>query len=271
MSPPKTPRAGLEEWESYFQRPTGWIVAGIFLFLMSSGAFTYKMGDHVFALSGILDKFYSLVVSMLSIVLITVGTHSASRHWEKRRFLVDAMLVVFWLLSMGAAGYQFIADRNQPYPFNDVTFDYWKKEMTVELSTPYLFSYKRAKFILAVTNTKLQNEYNDSENVSFSEPFDAPQSPLSKTVLRVGCARLGPRLKIGDVLRVYLIKLEKDNAITTKTRISDIDNGGENILRKYRVDVGVFKNDPATLKALYSELTSGEQRLFLTLLKGDDR
>lgn len=215
----------LSRWEGYLKRPTGWIVVGVLILMMSSGAFTYRSGDQVFALSGQLGKFYSFILSMLGIVFITVGAHVASQHWPIRRILIDIILVVFWITSIGTAGYEFLSLEIQPYPFVNVNYDYWKKELDTELSTPYLYNYKKAKFVLAVTNMKYQNEVYDNQNVDFSEPFDSPQSKLSKTTIIINCVKLAPKLKIGDTLRLYLIKIDEKIGIDAKTRIADIDNG----------------------------------------------
>lgn len=139
--------------------------------------------------------------------------------------------------------------------------------MRVGLNTQFLSRLKAARFVVAVTNTTTSNEVDERKLVAFSEPFYAPQSDVGISTYRVDCRSLRENVKIGDQLRVWLIRiLDKDTISANQTKISDIDSGGSGILRKFNVDVGIHETHANAVAALFDSLDSDQKSIALAKL-----
>lgn len=268
MSANTTTAQSLSEVESFLRRPTGWIVAGIVILLIASGAISYKIGDVQIQVAANGDRVFPFIFSMLGLAFVTIGAIAASVAWNARKRSVELLLLAFWAVTGFFAWNHFTDVRRDEYPFVDVKYSFIEAQMRVGLSTQYLNRLKSSRFVVAVTNTRIPNEVEEKLLVAYSEPFFAPQSDVGLSTYRVDCRSLRSEVKIGDQLRVWLIKIsERDSVTANHTRISDIDGGGSGILRKFNVDVGIHDVHPNAVAALFDSLDSDQKIIALARLE----
>lgn len=85
----------MSEIETIFRRPTGWIVAGIVILLIASGAISYRIGDAQIQLAASEDRIFPFIFSMLGLAFVTIGAIAASVGWDTRKRTVEVLLLAF--------------------------------------------------------------------------------------------------------------------------------------------------------------------------------
>ena len=121
-----------ETTQKWFSEPTGWVLSGIVLIIISSGSLAYTTDNMAFELGQNTGSTLRYLFNLLGIIMVTVGLLVVSTKWVENQKTLQFLFISFLLMAVGSITKSHFY-KTPNYPLDYVTYDYQNKKMFVEM------------------------------------------------------------------------------------------------------------------------------------------